>query len=259
MKKVFLITILGILVTCVALAQSEETRSLSSFSEIAAEEGINVFIKSGNKEEARVVSKSHDLDKILTDVFGDRLKIHIDNGRKWKWKSNKSVNVDVYVTYKSISGLSASSAASINSEGVIKANSNFDVDVSSAGDINAKIVGIDELNIDVSSSGDARLDVEAKEIKASTSSSGGIIIKGTVEYQDIEASSAGDYDGYDLISKEAEASASSGASIKVNVTEKMKGRASSGGSVKYKGEPKDVDADSSSGGSVRKVINVGKE
>ena len=252
MKRIFLITVFGILTAGAALAQSEETRSLSSFSEIAAKEGINVFIKSGDKEEAKVISKSHDLDKVLTDVSGDRLKIYIDNGRKWKWKNNKNVNVDVYVTYKSISALSASSAASIDSEGVVQANSDFDIDVSSAGDINAKIVGIDELNIEASSSGDARLDVEAKEIKASASSSGGITIKGTVEYQDIEASSAGDYEGYDLISKEAKASVSSGGSIKVNVTEKMNGRASSGGSVKYKGEPKDVDVDSSSGGSVRR-------
>ncbi|MBC6426872.1 MAG: DUF2807 domain-containing protein [Ekhidna sp.] len=249
MKKAFLITILGILVAGIALAQSEETRNLSSFSKIAAQEGINVFIKSGDKEEARVVSRSHDLDEVLTDVSGNRLKIHIDNGRRW---NNKSVNVEVHVTYKSLSALSASSSASIDAREVIQANGDFDVDVSSSGDINAKIVGIDELKIEASSSGDTRLNVEAKEIEASASSSGDIEIEGTAEYQEIEVSSSGDYDGYDLMSKEVEASASSGGSIKVSVTEKIRGRASSGGSVRYKGNPEYVNADSSSGGSVRK-------
>ena len=250
MKRTYLITLLGILVAGVALAQSEETRNLSSFSRISAQEGIDVFIKAGNKEEARVIARSHDLDEVKTEVSGDRLKIHIDNGSRWG--NNGRVDVDVYVTYKSIEALSASSSASIDSEGTIKANGDFDVSVSSSGDINAKIVGIDELEIEASSSGDVRLDVEAKEVEANVSSSGDIEIEGTAEYQDIEASSSGDYNGYDLMSREVEASASSGASIKVNASEKIRGRASSGASVRYKGDPKYVNADSSSGGSVRK-------
>lgn len=250
MKKTYLITLLGILVAGVAVAQSEETRSLSSFSRISAQEGIDVFIKAGNKEEARVIARSHDLDEVKTEVSGDRLKIHIDNGRRWG--NNGRVDIDVYVTYKSIEALSASSAASIDSEGTIEANGDFDIDVSSSGDIVAKIVGIDELEIEASSSGDVRLNVEADEVEARVSSSGDIEIEGKARVQDIEASSAGDYDGYDLTSEEVEASASSGASIKVYSTEKMRGRASSGGSVRYRGDPKYVNADSSSGGSVRK-------
>lgn len=250
MKKSFLITLIGVLVAGATLAQSEETRNLSSFSRISVHEGIDVYIKKGDKEEARVVADDIDLDKVLTDVSGGRLKIHIDNDSKWF--SNNNYDVDVYVTYKSIDELSASSSGSIESEGTIQANGDFDVDVSSSGDIRAKIVGIDELEVEASSSGDARLDVEADKIDASVSSSGGVEISGTARIQDIQASSSGDYEGYDLISEEAEAGASSGGSIEVNVKEKIRGRASSGGSVRYKGNPTYVDANSSSGGSVKK-------
>ncbi|MEP0987869.1 head GIN domain-containing protein [Ekhidna sp.] len=247
MKKSFLITLLGILVAGFTFAQSEETRSLSSFSRISAHEGIDVYITEGSKEEARIVSENVDLEDVLTEVSGDRLKIHLD-GNNWK-----NVDVEVYVTYTSLNGISASSAASLTAKNPIDANgSDFDVDVSSAGDIIAEIENADELSVDASSSGDARLKVEANEIEANVSSAGDIDISGTAKYQDIEASSSGDYDGYDLESDEAEASASSGGSVKVNVSSKLDARASSGGSVRYKGSPTYLDASSSSGGSVRK-------
>ncbi len=249
MKRSFLITLLGIFVAAATFAQSE-TRSLSSFSRISAHEGINVFLSEG-KEEARVVINGGnvDLDDVLTEVSGGRLKIHLKDRRGW---NNRNVDVDVFVKYKSLESLSASSAASIEAKDVIEANGDFEVDVSSAGDVMAKIVGIDELEVEASSAGDADLEVEADEIEANVSSSGGIDIKGTARSQDIEASSSGDYEGFDLVSQEAEASASSGGSIEVNVKEKIRARASSGGSVRYDGNPSYVNADSSSGGRVKK-------
>lgn len=247
MKKTYLMTLLGVLVTGAVFGQSKETRSLSSFSEITAHEGIDVIIKEGNKEEARIESDSHDLDEVLTDVSGGRLKIHLEGN------NHRNVDVTVYVTYKSIDRIAASSAANLSSDGPIDANGgDFDVDVSSAGDIDATINNADEIEIDASSSGDARLKVQANSIDAGVSSAGDIEVDGTAKKQDIEASSSGDYDAYDVESEEVEASASSAGSIKVNVSEKIDARASSGGSVRYKGNPRYVDSNSSSGGSVRK-------
>jgi len=60
-----------------------------------------------------------------------------------------------------------------------EADGDFEVDVSSSGDVVAKITGIDELEVEASSSGDVRLDVEAKEIEARVSSSGDIEIEGS--------------------------------------------------------------------------------
>ena len=251
MKKSFLITLLGVFVAAAAFAQTE-TRSLSSFSSVSAHEGINVYLKEGNNESAKVVINGGnvELDDVLTDVSGGRLKIHLEDRRGW---NNRNVDVDVYVTYsKTLEALKASSAASIEAEDVIEADGDFEVDVSSAGDITAKITGIDELEVEASSAGDVDLEVEADEIDASVSSSGGIEISGIARVQDIEASSSGDYEGYNLKSQEAEASASSCGSIEVNVSEKIRARASSGGSVRYDGNPAYVNADSSSGGRVKK-------
>ena len=245
MKRSFLITLLGVLVAGFTFAQSEETRSLSSFSRISANEGIDVFIKKGDKEEARIVSRNIDLEDVLTDVSGSRLKIHLygDNHR--------NVDVEVYVTYRSINAISVSSAASLRAEGQVETNGDFDVDVSSAGSLEASIKA-EELSLDVSSAGDAELTINVDEIEADVSSSGDIEVEGTARMVDVEAASAGEYDGYDVESEEADVSASSGGTIKISVSEKVDARASSGGTVRYKGSPRYVDVSSSSGGSIRK-------
>lgn len=245
MKKSILITAFGILVAGFTFAQQEETRSLDSFSKVTAQEGVNVYLKKGSREEARVVSRSEDLEDVLTEVSGGRLKVHLEGN------SHRNVDVDVYVTYVSINAIGASSSANIKADGTIETDGDFDVDVSSSGDIVASIKA-DELEIDASSSGDARLNVEVNSIDAEVSSSGDIEVTGSAREQDISASSAGDYDAYDVESDEVRANVSSGGSIKINVTSKLDARASSGGSVRYKGSPKYLDANSSSGGSVRK-------
>ncbi|MEM6641537.1 MAG: head GIN domain-containing protein [Bacteroidota bacterium] len=251
MKKSCLITVLGILVAAAAFAQ-EETRDLRSFSTISASEGIDVFLLKGTDESARVVINSGniELDDVLTEVSGSRLKIHLDDGKGWT--KRKNIDVEVFVKYKSLEGLRASSAASISAENAIDANGDFEIDVSSAGDIEVEINNVQELDIEASSAGDARLVVEAEEIDAGISSAGGIEISGYATTQEIDASSSGDYEGFDLKSKEVDASASSGGSVEVNVNDRLRARASSGGSVRYRGEPTNVNSDSSSGGSVKK-------
>jgi len=247
MKKLTLLTILGIFIAGATFAQSEETRSLSGFTSIFVQEGIDVHLKKGNREEARIVSDSHDLDEVLTDVSSGRLKIHLEGN------NHGNVNVDVYVTYTSLNALAASSAGSIDAEGVIDANNkDFDVDASSAGQINVEIENILELDAEASSAGDIKLKVDAESIDANVSSAGDVEISGRAKKQDIQVSSSGDYDGYEIVSEEVEVDASSGGSAKVTASSKIDASASSGASVRYRGEPKNVYVNSSSGGSVRK-------
>lgn len=240
-----MLILLGILLATLTFAQSEEIRVLSSFSKIHVQEAIDVYIKSGSKEEARVVSGNIDLSKILTEVKNGKLRIHLDGS------NHRNVDVEVYVTYKSIHGLGASSAASLKAENAIVAEGSFHVNVSSAGSISATIKAKD-VELDVSSSGDLVLDIEADEVEADVSSSGDIELSGVARYQDVSASSSGDYNAYDLKSEEADLNASSGGSIKVHVSNKVDATATSGASIRYQGHPKYVDVSSSSGGSIRK-------
>ncbi|MEM9856660.1 MAG: head GIN domain-containing protein [Bacteroidota bacterium] len=206
------------------MGQSED-REVRSFEAIKAVQGIDVYLKPGSKEAVRVEVRGIDLEDVLTEVSGRRLKIYLDDGR------HRNHSVKVYVTFVELNDISASSAATIITNGTIKGN-NLDVSVSSAADI--------------------EIEVDVNDIEASASSAGDIELSGSTKYIDINASSAGGVDAYDLQAEQVRARASSAAGIKVYVTDEIDARASSGGSVRYRGNPSKSQTDSSSGGSVRR-------
>ncbi len=67
-----------------------------------------------------------------------------------------------------------------------------------------------------------------------------------------DLSSAGDLNAYDLKVREADVSVSSAGGADIFVTEKLIARASSAGDINYKGDPKNVDAHSSSAGGIHR-------
>ena len=124
---------------------------------------------------------------------------------------------------------------------------------SSAGDVFGQTpVKTDMLDLSASSAGDIKLEVYAREIEINISSSGDITLSGESDILDADLSSAGDLNAYDLIVREAEISASSAGNAELTVTEKLTARASSAGDINYKGNPKYVDAHSSSAGGIHK-------
>mgnify|MGYP002651880848 CR=1 FL=1 len=244
MRKIFLLSIAALL-SFTVWSQSGATRSLDSFTKVSTQEGIEAILTKGTKESARIEADGIDIEDVITDVSGGTLSLELDGD------NHRNVDVTIYVTYVELSGLRASSAGSIDVRDKVIAKGDFDIRCSSAGDIEATIEA-DEMDIDVSSAGDVELVVVVNELDMEVSSAGDIEIEGTAKYVEASASSSGDIDGYDLTCDEADLRASSGASIKLTVKEKLDGRASSGGSIRYEGNPKYVDANSSSGGSVKR-------
>lgn len=224
-KSVLLTLIVFISAIGISVAQEVQERSVGSFDEIRVAEAIDVYIKPGSKESVRVEASGIALSEVLTDVSGGRLKIHLDEGR------HRNHSVKVYVTFVELTGLSASSAAGIFSEGTING---------------------DELEVKVSSAADIEIDVNVKELEASASSSGDLELSGKTIRLEVNASSAGGADAYDLEAESVRVRASSAGGVKVTATKEIDARASSGGSIRYRGNPSRSQTDSSSGGSVRK-------
>ncbi len=207
-------------------AQQSETRNVGAFSGIKVSEGIDVYLKKGDKETLRVEVSGTAIENVLTERSGDILRIHMAEGR---YRGSRTVKV--YVTYVEVNRLSASSAANIYADGVIKSRA---------------------LTLTASSAGTIEANIEVESLTASASSAGDIELKGRAKRVEIEASSAGDVDGYDLETEEATIRASSAGSIKVSVTQQIEARASSGGTIRYRGSPSKTNINSSSGGSVKK-------
>jgi hypothetical protein len=226
MKKRVWITFALLIAFVSAYAQASENRKVSTYNGVKASEGIDVYLKKGNKEEVKVEASGIALSNVITEVSGGYLKIHLKDGEY------RNRTVKVYATYMAIDKLSASSGANIFHEGILKTN---------------------DLALGASSAGSIELQVECTTIDASASSAGEVEIKGTAKSVAFDVSSAGEISAYELSSDKAEAEASSGASIKLSVIKDLNAHASSGGSIRYRGNPERSNTNASSGGSVRKA------
>lgn len=209
-----------------ACAQQTETRQVRSFSGVSAAEGIDVYLKKGDKEEVKVVVEGTDPSNIITEVSGSYLKVHRKDGRY-----PAGIDVQVFVTYVNVDKLSASSAGSIFSDETINAR---------------------DMEISASSAGTIEVTVEAGTLEVSSSSAGDVELKGRARVLSVVAESAGEIDADELDAEEVEAEAASGGSMKVNVSQSLKAEASSAGSIRFRGNPDRSITNSSSGGSVRK-------
>ncbi|MCV9386220.1 head GIN domain-containing protein [Reichenbachiella ulvae] len=224
--KYSFIMVLGMFISTLAMAQEEETRSLDAFTEVSVGESIKVTLVKGSKNEAKISTTNTETENVLTEVFGDNLKIHMESGN---YRNNE---VTVVVTYSGeIEEVKVSSSARLNTKGVVKS---------------------EELAIKVSSSGRLEMELDVDRLKVDVSSSGRASLSGNANTQVIEVSSSGRYEGFGLESKGVKADVSSSGRIEVSVSEELMAKASSSGRVVYKGAPEKVDADTSSSGSVKK-------
>ena len=105
MKKFLIAAFIGL--TTLACAQQSENRSVGSFQGIKVSEGIDVYLKKGDKEALRVEVTGVKPGDVVTEISGDYLKIHMQEGRY------RDRTVKVYVTYVEVNKLSASSASNI--------------------------------------------------------------------------------------------------------------------------------------------------
>jgi len=224
--KSLLTAVLLLAITSFSFAQEAQNRNVGAFTGVKVAEGIDVYLKKGDKESVRVEVYGTKAENVITEVSGSYLKVHMrdDNNRG-------NVNVKVYVTYVKIDKLSASSAGSIFSEGTIDANS---------------------LEISSSSAANIEIAVNAGDVEISSSSAGEVEVKGKAKSLRVDASSAGEIDAYDLEAQKVNAQASSAGSVKINVTVDLDAHASSGGSIRFRGNPDRSNTNSSSGGSVKK-------
>jgi uncharacterized protein YxeA len=203
----------------------KKERNAESFTGIRVSTGIDVYLKQGNNETISVEADENLHEYILTEVRDGILHVYTEvNIRDAEMKR-------VYVTMKEVTSVKTSSAGDVIGETPVKS---------------------DRLELSASSAGDIKLEVYAKEIEVDISSSGDMTLTGEVDILQADLSSAGDLNAYDLQAREADVSVSSAGNADINVSEKITARASSAGDVNYRGDPKFIDAHSSSAGGVHK-------
>ena len=213
--------------TTSVFSQKTEVRNVTGFSGVDVSEGIKVELTLGDKEFVEVTADEEYIDKVITVVNGDELDIYLKGNN---WKGSKR-NILVKVTATKINSIEASSGSSVVSQNLIDS---------------------DDLEMSASSGSNIKIAFKAPKASCDVSSGASAKLKGVAKYFDTDASSGAGINAFEVKAVIVKADVSSGAHINVHAEEEINAEASSGGSVKYTGNPKTVDVDKSSGGSVRK-------
>ncbi len=200
-------------------------RNVDSFTGLKVSSGIDVYLKQGNKISVTVEADENLHEYILTEVRNGVLNVYSEYNIRDADKKR------VYVTMNEIKSIKTTSAGDVFGEGPINS---------------------DRLELSATSAGDIKLQVKTNQLDINISSSGDITVTGESDMLRADLSSAGDLNAYELKTREADVSVSSAGDADINVSERMTARASSAGDINYKGDPRNVDAHSSSAGGIHK-------
>lgn len=227
--------IIAVLCSTISLTAQSKTLDIERFDGLSVAGNIELILIPDSKNYAEIEVEDVEMDMLETRMKGSTLKFKLKNKGFFNlFGSGGKAYVKLHYT-EELEKISSSASADIRSNEIVRS---------------------DDLRLGASSGSSIELDIECNTIDASASSGADIELDGEFEKQDINASSGGTYKAPNVESISVTAKASSGGSIKVWASEKLKGRASSGGSVSYKGTPGNLDTDSSSGGSVRSIGSI---
>lgn len=203
-----------------------KTRFLNeSFSGIKAAEGLEVYITQSHDEQINIEADENLHNLILTEVKDGVLKIHV------KESIGRATSKKVHVNFKNISKISSSSGSHIYS---------------------VNTIATENLNIKSSNGSHIKLNVNTTRLTCSSSSGSYLKVSGNTNQLTGTASSGSNIKAGELVTQSSQVNASSGANITVNTSKKLIASASSGADINYYENPKSIDKNKSSGGSIRK-------
>lgn len=230
MKK-NIITFLVLITTFIGCnAQQVQTREVKPFHKIQASGAVNIFFTQSDTASLTVKADKDEIDNVETKIENGVLIIS-NKGRFFD-------PVNIYVKNASLSGVETSGAVDLKIAQTLKT---------------------DSLEITASGSSDVRVKVEAQKVKCIQSGASDVSLDGTTDRFESNVSSAASLKSYNLVSKNTDIITTGAASAKIYVTEKLIANASGASDIKIKGDPKEVNAESSTASSITKIKEVSSE
>jgi len=225
MKKIKLI-ILFVGFTAFTFAQ-DKTQNLGDFTELKVFNGLAVEIERAN--EAKIEISGEKTDDVAIKNVNGKLKLSLKFPESFnpdKVKIKVFYNQDLLV-------LDANEGGAIFSD-----------------------EAIDQVNLTIKTQEGAYIhapvDVKYLTIKAVTGAS--IKVRGKAVNQEVEVTTGGVYEAYDLITEYADVVSASGGNAEVNVSNLLDAKVRFGGNIYYKGNPEKVNSKKIIGG---RIVNKG--
>ncbi len=233
MKKALLFLLSAFIITGNVIAAStvKDKRNVKGFTRISYGVSGNLTVRIGPEFSVVLEGDEDDVERVITEVSGDRLIIKREMFR-FRF-SDLDERVDVYITLPELEGLGVSG--------------------SGRAEIVDDIRDIDNLSLSVSGSGKlTTAGIEVDDLDCSISGSGNIIIQGggSADRSEISISGSGNYTGRDLEIDHLDVSVSGSGNCLCKAGDSLTARISGSGNVTYRGNPR-IDSRASGSGHIR--------
>lgn len=205
------LAVYSLLLCSLTFAQSSETRNLGSFREVHVSGGFDVVLTKGNTESVNIESRNVEMDKILTEIEGNKLKIYLKKG------NYRNVDIKFVVTYKDLEAIHSSGSSEIVCNSAISAD-NFSLHSSGSGNI--KLASINTDSFEIHNSGSSNIDVA-----------------GIAKKQSLHISGSSKIEAFNLKSEDTKVSISGSGDVNINVSQNLEASVSGSGDIRYKGDP----------------------
>lgn len=187
-------------------AQAGSKRSVSGFDEIAISGGFDkIILREGASESVEIQPNGADLDKIITEVEGNSLKLGFKKGYNCH-----NCKVKIVVTFKSIREINNSGSSDVATESTIRA---------------------EKFVFNSSGSGDFVGDFNVADLRINISGSSDMDLRGVADDQMYAISGSGDVDAHNLKGKTASVAISGSGDVDLNVSGRVKTAISGSGDV----------------------------
>ncbi|UMQ40008.1 DUF4252 domain-containing protein [Chryseobacterium sp. Y16C] len=227
-----------------------EARNVGEFSGIQVSTGVNVVFKQESPTNIKVIADADKLQYIVTKVENGVLKVYVDNKGQ---KNLKFKNISVNVSSPRMDNIKTSSGSTFTTVNAVKEN-NMVIDASSGSIVKGKFMISNNTTVEATSGSDIKININSKNFTFKGSSGSNTSFEGQTGIASFDMSSGALCNAENLKVNMADAESSSGSSLSVNVTDKLKAKASSGGIIKYKGNPEITsDISKTSGGALKQI------
>jgi hypothetical protein len=211
------------------MAASSATRSyqVAAFDKVSVAAGVRVEIAQGATRSVVADTSADDFDDLRIVVKAGELRIDRPPGNWFHF--GRRTNYTVRVTMPSLREMEVSSGSNVNVKGAFAGD--FEVSTSSGSHVEIA-------------------QLKGRKVRARSSSGSALEVAGSCQSLDAETSSGSNINAGTLMCESATVDASSGSAAKVAATQGLTASASSGASVRVNGSPTVVKVRKSSGGRV---------
>jgi hypothetical protein len=203
-----------------------ENRQISSFVGLDVSGGFEVVLTQGSQNSVSIEADDNLMKEIITEVRGGELNIYTKGN---VYPSNKMI---ANITFVNLEDIDISGAVKVTATNNLKFN---------------------RLTIDGSGASNVNFTAEMNALDADFSGASTVNLSGKANQLSVECSGASKLYLSEFQTESASLELSGASYAEVWVTEKLSIEASGASDVRYKGEPKDINSDTSGASKVRKL------